>query len=62
MPKARIRLGFYRLFSADLVAFNEGTNAKMAGVTFANFLYSNRACLPADIRPSGSRDFNRKSN
>jgi hypothetical protein len=62
VPKGRIGLQFYGLCSADLVVFNESTNAQVAGVTFAILLYSDRACLPADIRLNGSRDFSRKSN
>jgi hypothetical protein len=59
---SRIRLGFHGLCSADSVAFYEGTNSRVAVVTFASFLYSNRSCVPADTRPNGSRDFNRKGN
>jgi hypothetical protein len=54
--------GCLKLSSAHMVAFNDGTNAQQAGVTFASFLYSNRSRLTADICLSGSRDFNRKSN
>jgi hypothetical protein len=61
MPKAVIRLGVYGL-SADLVAFNDGTHARPARVTFAGFLDSNRSCRPADIGLRRSRDFNRESN
>ena len=62
MPRARICLGFYGLYPADLVVFNEGTNARAARATLTSFLDSNRSCRPADIRLSGSRNFNRKSN
>ena len=62
VPKGRIRLGFHGIYSADSVAFDEGTNARAARVTFASFLDSNRSCRPVDIRLNGSRDVNRKSN
>jgi len=54
--------GRLKLSSAHMVAFNDGTNAQKAGVTFASFLYSNRSRFTADICLSGSRNFNWKSN
>jgi len=50
------------IYSADSVLFDEGTNAQAACVTLASFLDADRSCRSADIRLSGSCDFNRKSN
>ena len=47
-----------KLSSADLVAFNDGTNAPPTRVTFTGFLYSYSSCFSADICLSGSRNFN----
>jgi hypothetical protein len=56
MPKAVNRLGFYGLSSADFVAFNDGTNARPARVTFAGFLYSYSSCFSADVHLNGFSD------